>query len=41
MFFVVSWNAFLAHLVINLMVQKNIQMHELPGPSYQQSNTKL
>jgi len=34
MFFVVSWNAFLAHLAINLMVKKNMQMHELPDPNH-------
>jgi hypothetical protein len=31
MFFIVSWNEFLIHLAINPMVQKNMQMQQLPS----------
>jgi hypothetical protein len=34
MFFVVSWNEFLTHLAMNSMMQKNMQMPQLPSLIY-------
>jgi hypothetical protein len=40
MFFVMSWNEFLTHLEINSMVQKNMQMQQLPNPIHKYAKKK-